>query len=78
MPTIQLVGILPNTKNPICRVGLSPSVVLKWKKSKYDWEIMLISRQIKECKCEKLFERLQRFVVQAEYALNTSLELWGV
>ena len=50
----------------------------KMEKSKYDWEIMLISRQIKECKCEQLFERLQRFVVQAEYALNTSLELWGV
>ena len=44
---------------------------------KYDSEIMLISRQIKEGKCTQLFERLQRFVVQAEHALNTSLKLWG-
>lgn len=49
----------------------------KMEESKYDWEIMLISTQIKECKCKQLFERLQRFVVQAEHALNISLELWG-
>ena len=40
-------------------------------------EIILISRQIKDGRCEKLFERLQSFVRQAEDALNISLELWG-
>lgn len=50
----------------------------KMENSRYDWEIMLISRQIKEYKCKHLSERLQRFVVQANPALNASLELWGV
>ena len=45
--------------------------------SGFDWEILLISRQIKEGKCEKLFDRLQNFTEQAEQALNTQLKLWG-
>ena len=49
----------------------------KMENSRFDWEILLVSRQIKDCKCERLYERLQSFVEQAERALKTSLELWG-
>lgn len=49
----------------------------KMENSRFDWKILLVSRQIKDCKCERLYERLQSFVEQAERALKTSLELWG-
>ena len=49
----------------------------KMEGSNYDWEILLISRQIKEGRCEQLLDRLKNFTGQAEHALNTRLKLWN-